>query len=377
VPGGGRPQVSDVFVFALCQTGAEQALKAEIASRQPSWRVAFQRPGLLTFKAPDGAHLALDGLTEAVAPRFGRVCGRSLGLVASPGEAAALVRCAAGEGLVQVSVVEPGRPGEASEARLAEDGALAQAWRVALEAALGVGFQVVDAAQSGQTVFDVVIETARGRDARADDDAPRGALVGCHVAGGVVLPGPGGRVALDLPPEAPSWAWRKCEEALALTGLVPRRGDVALELGAAPGGAVVSLLGRGVAVTAIDPQPMDPRVAAFAVSRGVLLEVIEAPMAEVALESLPRRVDFLLCDAHLAGPVALKGLARYLRWYRESLRALLWTVKLHRWEDAEVVDALLARLGELGMVEVGARQLPSNRQELLVWGRTARGLRGR
>jgi 23S rRNA (cytidine2498-2'-O)-methyltransferase len=374
VRGGGRPQVSEPFVFALCQSGAEAALKAEVAARQPDWRVAFQRPGLVTFKLPPGSPPALEGLTEAAAPRFGRVCGWSLGLAATPEEAAARIRGATRDGRVQVSVVEPGRPGEAPEARLADDAALAARWRDGLSAALGAGFELVDAAPPGARVVDVVVEAPRGRGGEA---APRAALVGVHAAGGIVLSGPGGRLTLTLPPEAPSWAWRKCEEALALTGLTPRAGDAALELGAAPGGAVVSLLGRGVAVTAIDPQPMDPRVAAFAASRGVPLEVQEAPMAEVPLEALPRRIDWLLCDAHLAGPVALKGLSRYLHWYRESLRALLWTVKLHRWEDAAMVDGLVARLRELGLVEVGARQLPSNRQELLVWGKTARGLRGR
>ncbi len=368
--------MSGAFVFALCQTGAEAALKAEVATHRPAWRVAFQRPGLLTFKLPDDeAPPALVGLTEGMAPRFGRLCGLSHGLAATPAEAADRIRAVCGASAnLQVTVVEPGRPGEASDTRLAQAAALAQAWTEALLGALGPGFEAVDHARPGATLCDVVLEPPRGRD--GVETMPR-ALIGTHVAGGVVLPGPGGRLALAMPPEAPSWAWRKCEEALALTGLRPRRGEAAIELGASPGGAVVALLARGIAVTAIDPQPMDPRVSAFAAARGVPLTVVTAAMAEVPLESLPTCVDWLLCDAHLAGPVALKGLGRYVRWYRDSLRGLLWTVKLHRWEDAARVDELVARLRELGFAAVGARQLPSNRQELLVWGVTSRGLGAR
>jgi 23S rRNA (cytidine2498-2'-O)-methyltransferase len=376
--------VTATFAFAVCQHGAARALEAEVAARRPAWRVAWRRPGLLTFKLPEGEALALRGLTEAVAPRFGRVCGASLGLFATPSEAAARIRAWLDEGQeggrplrLLVAALEPGRPGEASETRLAEVAAREAAWREGLTAALAAVGETrlawTEAAAPGEWVVDILVDVARSRDGAV---APEQALVGVHVAGGIVLPGPGGTLGRALPPEAPSWAWRKCEEGLALTGFRTRPGQVAVELGAAPGGAVVSLLSRGVSVTAIDPQPMDPRVEEVARAQRVPLTVIAAPMAAVALEALPARVDWLLVDAHLAGPVALKGLSRYVRWLLpRGLRGLLWTLKLHRWEDAARVDELLDRLEALGFTEVGARQLPSNRQELLLWA-AARGVVG-
>jgi hypothetical protein len=44
--------LSSQFAFALCQVGAEARLKHEITTLHPDYCPAFQRPGLVTFKAP-------------------------------------------------------------------------------------------------------------------------------------------------------------------------------------------------------------------------------------------------------------------------------------------------------------------------------------
>src|SRR4051794_22311748 len=38
------------FLFMTCRSGAESALKLEVARVQPGWRPSFARPGFLTFK---------------------------------------------------------------------------------------------------------------------------------------------------------------------------------------------------------------------------------------------------------------------------------------------------------------------------------------
>src|SRR3990170_1262181 len=38
------------FVFMTCRPGAESALKQEVARTEPAWRLAFSRPGFVTFK---------------------------------------------------------------------------------------------------------------------------------------------------------------------------------------------------------------------------------------------------------------------------------------------------------------------------------------
>ncbi len=62
------------FLFCVCQTGAEPAVKHEVAALRPDLRFAYSRPGLLTFKAP--APVSPDTPLPAV---FVRAWGASLG----------------------------------------------------------------------------------------------------------------------------------------------------------------------------------------------------------------------------------------------------------------------------------------------------------
>ena len=64
------------FLFATCQVGAEGALKGELACRRPEFRLAFSRPGFLTFKLPEDHRLKADFDLESV---FVRAYGFSLG----------------------------------------------------------------------------------------------------------------------------------------------------------------------------------------------------------------------------------------------------------------------------------------------------------
>ena len=66
------------FIFATCQIDAETALKTEIAHKWPAFRLAFSRPGFLTFKLPPGVQLQDDLDLHSV---FARTHGFSLGKV--------------------------------------------------------------------------------------------------------------------------------------------------------------------------------------------------------------------------------------------------------------------------------------------------------
>src|SRR5215475_727594 len=68
------------FIFATCQVGAELALKAELARKWPALRLAFSRPGFLTFKLPPGALLADNfDLHSAFARAYGCALGKAAG----------------------------------------------------------------------------------------------------------------------------------------------------------------------------------------------------------------------------------------------------------------------------------------------------------
>ena len=80
-----------------------------------------------------------------------------------------------------------------------------------------------------QGVVDVIVlEPARA------EDSPL--YVGFHRHAGDRSSWPGGRPQILLPPEAPSRAYLKVEEAIRLANIPMRAGDVAVEIGAAPGG---------------------------------------------------------------------------------------------------------------------------------------------
>src|SRR5262245_57126953 len=44
------PEPQPQFVFMTCRPGAESAVKHEVSRLQPGWRLAYSRPGFLTFK---------------------------------------------------------------------------------------------------------------------------------------------------------------------------------------------------------------------------------------------------------------------------------------------------------------------------------------
>jgi 23S rRNA (cytidine2498-2'-O)-methyltransferase len=333
-------------VWAVCQLGAEPALKAEVATLSPGWRFAYSRPGLVTWKtdAPVGPEVALGAV-------FARAWGASIGKAADD---AAIVAAAATLGkppILQVIERDRARPGEEAEGD--RYGPLADEARARLVAAAPAGTFVPEARlpRPGELVLDVIVAPGEP------------AWVGCHVHVATRSPHPGGRAPLVLPPEAPSRAWLKLEEALAWSQLRLARGQVAVEIGSAPGGASWALLSRGLTVIGVDPGDMDARVLA---APG--FSHLKLPLGDLRREQLPARVDWLLMDVNLAPQVAVHGVRRIVSTLRGSLRGVVFTLKLNDWKMAAEVPALVERVAGMGLAHVRATQLPSNRREICVTG---------
>lgn len=317
-------------VFASCQIGAERWLKGEVARARPALRPAFARPGLVTWVADD--EVAPDVELGAV---FARVWGASVGRADTIDQVAGMTpaRCR-----LHVFPRDPDT----------EDG-----WREAarIRAALvATGRFVEDATPAvGDLVADVIVAA----------DEPW--LVGLHEHRDGRWEVPGGLPRIDVPAEAPSRAYAKLEQAIAWAKLDPRPGDVAVEIGSAPGGAAMALARRGVEVYGVDPGEMDARVLADP-------RVHHLPIKIGALrwEDLPAHVDWLLVDVHLAPQVALHAVQRFMPRLRPTLRGAVFTLKLN--DDAVVAEIpeLVARVGRLGFDDVRATHLPSNRRELCV-----------
>jgi 23S rRNA (cytidine2498-2'-O)-methyltransferase len=294
-------------------------VKREVARTRPELRFAYSRPGLITFKSPH--EVALDDPPAAV---FARVWGRSLGAARNVEAARVLL-----DRIDRVHVFSR-EPGEDPPT------AIPAAW-----SALGTG-----SARVGDRVGDVIV----------DGD---GAWIGAHVhdRGRAALPG--GGLQATVPDDSPSRAYAKIEEAIAFAELPVAAGHVAVEIGAAPGGAVMALARRGLEVWAVDPGDLAANVLA-------LPGVHHLPIKVGALrwEQLPERVDWLLLDVNLAPQVALHEVARLVVKLRATLRGAVFTLKLNDWSFVDELPALVARIRQMGFADVRLRHLPSNRREI-------------
>lgn len=320
------------FAFGIVRPGSEPQLKAEASRR--GLRLAFSRPGLLTFKDPSGA----------VSPTFGadlvhaRVAGLSLGQFDAP-EAIAE---AAGDRAVVLHVF----------ARVVGEERVDRAPIDAVTAALAQRLRAAPL-NDGALVLDVAVHPGEPL------------FAGLHVHGPGRSRAPGGVPDVVVPERAPSRAYAKLVEALELMGEVMRPGEHAVELGSAPGGTTLAMLEAGVSVTAIDPAAMDPGVLSFVGPSDARARHLAIPAGAVVPSRLPAQVDWMVVDLNLAPPVALRYVARIVR-ARMPRRGAILTLKMN---DQSAIDAIpdhLERVRGMGFTRLLARQLPANRSEITV-----------
>lgn len=354
------------FCFATCQPGMENALKRELSHSHPNLRPAFLRPGFVTFKSAEP--LALDTRFDAV---FARATGLSLmRLAPGPDASHEVLASAAMDALATLRAAMPELPAKLRlhvferEAHVPGEEPLgfvqdarAHAALAALRARDADGVFVPGSeAVAGDVVFDVVVVD------------PGVWWLGLHAHAPWHSAHPGGRPPCVLPPEAPSRAYLKLEEALVWSGLPLRAGDTAVELGSAPGGASYGLLRRGLRVIGIDPAAMDERVLLYPE-----FTHIQTPVHRVDREELPDQIEWLILDINLAPEIALTQIARLSRRMKSSLCGVLLTLKLNEPRFADDVPKMLGMLWDMGFDGIRAAQLPSHRRELVAIGLTPRG----
>lgn len=314
------------FAFAMCLPGLEPAVKRDVARVQPGLRLAYSRPGLLTFKA-DGPEAS-----EIASPTpFARLWGRALGPARTADDAARYL-ASIGAQRLHVFARDP-----AAIVDLA-------AWHDAIAAQLAIPS---GAAVAGELVGDVIVA------------AGEPAWVGSHRAAHGMPPHPGAAIPVDLAADAPSRAFAKIEEAIAWAELPIAPGHVALEIGAAPGGAMLALARRGVEVWGVDTADIAAHVLAEP-----RVHHLRHKVGAVRWEQLPPRVDWLLLDVNLAPQVALHEVARLMLRLRTTLYGAVFTLKLNDWSFVDVLPDLVARIHAMGFASVRLRHLPSNRREI-------------
>ncbi|MFM7245741.1 MAG: SAM-dependent methyltransferase [Planctomycetaceae bacterium] len=221
------------FILCPCHPGAEAALARRQAEVLPGFSRAAWRRGLVTFRAGPDAPVVPDDVAtrlvfaHTVVVSLGQVSGAAIEELAGKiGELVGGARCDA----VHVWKRDPRLDVPVADVRRA--------------VAAACGAPVADDAPTrrGAQVLDCAI------------DAPDRWWVGWHRAATPSATWPGGIYPGFVPETAVSRAWLKLDEALATFGLTLERGERALELGAAPGGACQRLLEAGLDVSAWMPR---------------------------------------------------------------------------------------------------------------------------
>jgi 23S rRNA (cytidine2498-2'-O)-methyltransferase len=338
------------FVWVTHQVPSTRWLKAEVAARAPELRFAFARPGLTTFK------ILYDRAPLRMPTAFARAWGRSLGRASDPAEVLTAI-AAHGHGPVRLHVFERDIDVPIDEHDPMQRGRRAAAVEAALRAHAPGQFLDDVCARLGDAVIDVIVPHG------SQPDEPW--LIGHQHHDDHHGPWPGGVTHVPPPAEAPSRAWCKIEEALRWADLAPRPGQIAVEIGSAPGGASYAMLVRGLTVHGIDPGAMHERVSSFTGPSGNRFIHHHLPAAEVERKDLPRRYQWLMLDVNLAPMVALKYVERFVALAHGGLIGAVLTLKLNDDGVFVALPRLLERIGKLGSKRVRVTQLPSHRSEVV------------
>lgn len=321
------------FVFALCNSHNERALKGEIAASLPGWRSSYQRKGFVTFKLERNCEWQDLEVPVACARRL---C-LSLGRFKTVGEAGQALKEA---GHLQHVVYEGHglRPRTPELARELKEGDL----------------------------IGTVVSLAENEH-----------WAGLHRHAPGLSPDPGGDAGLTMPPDAPSRAWLKLEEAARFFALEFKPGELAVELGSAPGGVVHALLQRGVSVIGVDPAGM-----AEVVTKRAVDELRTAPadrawfhhcrkpaalLGKRDLAAPGGGPGWLLSDMNLAPEVVLEECARIVKM-APSIHSLLITLKLGGIEEVKRKNAWVQAVREMGFGKVRLQQLAVHHKELVLLG---------
>lgn len=335
------------FVFVTVQSGAERALKNEIAREHPDLKFAFSRPGFVTFRSSED--FASDFALRSV---FARTWGFSLGKVTGSDDSQRardawrlLSEQVPDESIRDLHVWQRDRvlPGDEGYDGAADElarslGALLMENRPATDKP-----RIVNSASA---IGDVVL-------VERDEW-----WLGWHRATTPDTRWPGGVPPIALPPRMISRAYLKIVEALEWSQLPIEPGDRCVEIGSAPGGSCLALLERGLLVTGIDPAEMDPEVLAhpnFTHIRAI---------AKNVKRGIFRECRWLVMDANVAPNYTFDTLDGVLTQGGARPECLVLTLKLTDSALAEKLPAMAERLRRYGYRRVRMRQLAYNRQEI-------------
>jgi len=333
------------FILCSCHPGAEAALARRQAEVLPAFTRGAWRRGLVTFRIGPASFVPPDDFAPDLV--FAHAIVRSLGQV-SGATLADLARDACGlAGGARWDAVHVWKRDPRLDLPLGDV-------RRALAAACGAPPGDEATTQLGDRVLDCAIDT------------PDRWWIGWHVASSPSATWPGGIYPGVMPATAVSRAWLKLDEAVATFGLTVERGERALELGAAPGGACQRLLEAGLEVVGVDAAVVDATVAAHPRFEQWRMRAREVPLRRF------RGFDWLLTDMNIDPTSTMAALGRLLEAAADRPRGVIATLKLPEWSRGAELAGWLDRFRGWGY-EPRARQLSTGGRELCVCAIDRRG----
>lgn len=338
------------FHFTTCRTGSEAALKRDVARHfGGELTPAFMKPQFVTWKARNPNSIKEQSLSP-----FARVSGTSIGLCKTIDELVDNV-CKLTTKPIRLHVYPRNTP---------EDGVSAEEWQRidALEAEIthalqqtGVQWTTRLPYVDGDLILDVIVGETNNEPL----------FLGCHTHQTGCHTHPGGLPRITLPENVPSRAWLKLEQALAWRDWdkLDLRGQTALDLGSAPGGATYALLSRGMNVIGVDTGEMDDRVFKLAEAQAAGFEHWRIAANKIDLPSLPK-LDLLICDINLAPHQVLPMVERIQK--RAHAPRLILTLKLNTPALEDQARDFIEAVRSFAPAAVFATQLAGNRREICV-----------
>jgi len=339
------PATPGRFLLVACRGGAEPELVRRQEAILPQVRKAAWRRGIVTFRLDAPGQPPFDPPPDFFPDLvFGRTCIHSRGQVTGADDAArveaALALAAEPWQTVHVWARDPVLEPAVAEIR---GRLLAAAGSTAAPAI----------AAPGDRVLDCVI------------DSPERWWVGWHRAASPPSRWPGGIYPGPLAPTAVSRAWLKLDEAIATFAVPLERGQRAVELGAAPGGASQRLLEAGLDVVGVDPALVDPVVAAHPRFTQWRKRTRDVKVRDF------RGFDWLVCDMNIDPVSTMESLGRIVTAPGVRPRGIIATLKLPEWSRAAALPEWLAAFREWGFQPL-ARQLSTGGREVCVVARASK-----
>ncbi len=356
------------FVFAVCQIHSNDYCKREILEQFPDARLAFSRPGFLTFKFPHPI-----SANQQLNSTFARTWGTAFR--GQRGGDPQLIEWAADTAnmlaVEQIHVFQrdrstPGTHGfEPGISELASQVALQLKKHLASrpqplhlndqDKAQKRRFKMNQLCNEHDKVLDVIVVE------------PDHWWLGFHIADSIPQRWPGG-VPLLKQTKVISRAYYKIAEALEWSQLPVRKNDLCVEIGSSPGGSCQYLLDLGARVIAIDPAELDPTIAEHP---GV--EHIRRRAHEVKRKWLAEG-KWLFCDANISPREVLNTVEE---WLDDGLnfRGMLLTMKIASDDWFDQLDEYRKRVQSWGFGYVKTRQLAFNRNEVCLMALKNRAIR--